>query len=59
MFFTEKETSVTQHEDHLIGRCRANAPTMKGWPVVFSDDWCGFHKLDEEKIDPVTTKKRR
>jgi len=39
-----------QLEDHAIGRCRQCSPTMKGWPVVFSDDWCGAHKLDEEKI---------
>ena len=49
MFFVIKPTSVIQ-ERNLIGRCRALAPTMKGWPVVFSDDWCGNHKLDEEKI---------
>jgi len=33
-----------------LGRCRRNAPTMKGWPAVFSTDWCGDHKIDEEKI---------
>lgn len=32
-----------------VGRCRAHAPTMKGWPVMFPDDWCGNHKLDEER----------
>ncbi len=36
--------------ERAIGRCRHNAPTMKGWPVMFSDDWCGEHKLDENKI---------
>lgn len=30
-----------------LGRCRRNAPTMAGWPVVFETDWCGNHKLDE------------
>lgn len=50
MSFVEKSTRKAQRVDHLIGRCRALAPTMKGWPVVFSDDWCGAHKLDEEKI---------
>lgn len=50
MFFVEKWTSKPQHDGHRIGRCRQLAPTMKGWPVVFSDDWCGAHKLDEEKI---------
>ena len=42
MFFTEKKGE--------LGRCRRHAPTMGGWPVVFKSDWCGDHKLDEEKI---------
>ena len=33
-----------------IGRCRKHAPTMDGYPVVFEGDWCGDHKLDEEKF---------
>lgn len=33
-----------------IGRCRRHAPTMNGYPVVFSDDWCGDHKLDENNL---------
>ena len=33
-----------------LGRCRRKAPTMGGWPAVFSTDWCGSHKLDENKI---------
>jgi len=42
MFFVEKNDK--------IGRCRRNAPTMKGWPALFPEDWCGEHKLDENKI---------
>jgi hypothetical protein len=34
-----------------LGRCRRHAPTMSGFPVMFASDWCGDHKLDEEKID--------
>ena len=34
----------------LLGRCRKHAPTLNGWPAVFDGDWCGDHKLDEEKI---------
>ncbi len=30
-----------------IGRCRRHAPTMSGYPVVFDNDWCGDHKLNE------------
>lgn len=33
-----------------LGRCRKHAPTMNGYPVVFMGDWCGDHKLDENKI---------
>jgi hypothetical protein len=29
-----------------IGRCRRNAPTMDGFPVVYPDvDFCGNHKI--------------
>lgn len=29
-----------------MGRCRRNAPTMSGYPVVHAyHDWCGEHKL--------------
>ena len=31
----------------VVGRCRRHAPTMSGYPVVFPNDWCGDHKLDE------------
>jgi hypothetical protein len=34
----------------VVGRCRRHAPTMNGYPVVFDDDWCGDHKLDENKV---------
>ena len=33
-----------------VGRCRRHAPTMNGYPVVYQNDWCGDHKLDETKI---------
>jgi len=33
-----------------LGRCRRNAPSMNGWPALFESDWCGSHKLDENKI---------
>ena len=33
-----------------IGRCRRHAPTMNGYPVVYENDWCGDHKLDENKV---------
>ena len=33
-----------------LGRCRRHAPTMNGYPAVFETDWCGDHKLDENKL---------
>lgn len=36
--------------DGALGRCRRHAPVMSGFPAVFLDDWCGDHKLDEDKL---------
>ena len=47
MYFVEK---VDQDGFSLLGRCRRHAPTMSGFPVVFQNDWCGDHKLDENRI---------
>jgi hypothetical protein len=33
-----------------VGRCRRHAPTMNGYPVVYMDDWCGDHRIDENKV---------
>jgi hypothetical protein len=33
-----------------IGRCRRHAPTMNGYPVVYITDWCGDHRIDENKV---------
>lgn len=58
MWFVVKQpnNTVRQTEQGVIdailhlGRCRRHAPTMNGYPVVFELDWCGDHKLDENKI---------
>jgi len=55
MMFVFKYSSVEQSGEeqsgkHLIGRCRKHAPTLSGWPVVFTHDWCGDHKLNEDKL---------
>lgn len=50
MWFVAKEPHPVVEEGKLIGRCRRHAPTMSGYPVVFEADWCGDHKLDENKI---------
>ena len=41
---------VQKGDNKGFGRCRANAPTMKGYPAVFEDDWCGNHRIDENKL---------
>ena len=38
-----------------VGRCRRHAPTLGGWPTVFTNDWCYDHKLDENKYSPETS----
>lgn len=41
----------TSDDGHIrVARCRKHAPTISGYPVVFLTDWCGDHKLDENKI---------
>lgn len=50
MWFVRKEKSGPQPTDaREVGRCRRHCPTMNGYPVVFVSDWCGDHKLDENK----------
>ena len=51
----EVRTARSGNVDHIvfppkIGRCRRHAPTMNGYPVIYENDWCGDHKLDETKI---------
>jgi len=48
MYFVPKQKKI--EGEAQLGRCRRHAPTMSGWPAVFSGDWCGDHKLDETKI---------
>jgi hypothetical protein len=54
MWFNPKKADVAAINTscHLpqLGRCRRHAPSMNGYPVVFVNDWCGDHKLDENKI---------
>ena len=54
MWFVLKEKQGKETELNTItgdvGRCRRHAPTMNGYPVVFQQDWCGDHKIDETKI---------
>ena len=50
MFYVPKALSDEANHAPTVGRCRRHAPSMTGFPVVYVDDWCGDHKLDEEKI---------
>lgn len=51
VYFVPKQTAHTHtDESKTIGRCRRHCPTMNGFPVVYDTDWCGDHKLDENKI---------
>lgn len=51
MWFVLKESSGPHPpgDRRAVGRCRRRAPTISGYPVVFKVDWCGEHKLDENK----------
>ena len=33
-----------------LGRCRRHSPTLGGWPAVYEGDWCGDHKVDENRL---------
>lgn len=49
MWFAPK-LSTPHTENGALGRCRRHAPTMSGFPAVFEADWCGDHKLDENRL---------
>lgn len=34
----------------IVGRCRRHSPTIGGYPVVYQTDWCGDHRIDENKV---------
>jgi len=44
------QKSSTNPKAPEIGRCRKHAPTMSGFPVVYPTDWCGDHRVDENKL---------
>lgn len=50
MWFVQKcQADSKAASPTVIGRCRKHCPTMAGYPAVFLNDWCGDHKLDENK----------
>lgn len=50
MWFVLKVPTVPSETPQTLGRCRRHAPAMNGYPAVFNSDWCGDHKLDENKL---------
>lgn len=53
MWFAHKQANKPDDpldERGSLGRCRRHAPTMTGYPACFTMDWCGDHKLDENKL---------
>lgn len=49
-FVAKEQSSITKPDAPIVGRCRRHAPTMGGYPVVYQTDWCGDHRIDENKI---------
>ena len=54
IWFVPKQRIGTSNSDVnaliQVGRCRRHAPTMNGYPVVYMTDWCGDHRIDENKV---------
>jgi len=49
-YLPKESIGMLQGAQTQIGRCRRHAPTMGGYPVVYMTDWCGDHRLDENKL---------
>lgn len=51
MWWLEKKIDRPVQEGFVsLGRCRKHSPTISGFPAVFQNDWCGDHKLSEDKV---------
>ena len=46
----EPKDAQNPQSDIEVGRCRRHAPSMGGYPVVYTTDWCGDHRIDENKV---------
>jgi len=51
IWFVPKEVNTIPV--YHLGRCRRHAPTMNGFPVVYVNDWCGDHKVDEKYVAKI------
>lgn len=47
---TDEPDAVPRDLFAVIGRCRERSPTIKGWPAMYPGDWCGAHKIDQDKL---------
>ena len=45
-YYTEPKMSFEKMSE---SSCRRKSPTLKGFPAVAQDDWCGKHELKEKK----------
>lgn len=45
-----QDPNAPESSNGQLGRCRRHAPTMSGFPAVFEADFCGDHKLDENRV---------
>lgn len=54
IWFVEKQSFLNRNPrtapETIVGRCRRHAPKMNGYPVVYMTDWCGDHRIDENKV---------
>ncbi len=51
MYCVPKINQINDGDDFKEGRCRRNAPTLKGYPVIMTyHDWCGEHKLGSNPV---------
>ena len=49
-FVAKEQSGLTKPDAAIVGRCRRHAPAMNGYPVVYQTDWCGDHRIDENKV---------
>jgi len=60
MFYVpKKEHSTSGNLAAGEGRCRRYAPSMKGYPVVYFDDWCGEHKRGSNPVRDSQQKEKQ
>lgn len=49
IWFVIKE--IEDEKKPHLGRCRKHCPSMNGFVPVYDTDWCGDHRLDENKAN--------